>query len=374
VAKKSKYIVSKPDLLLAVKTNKKHSDAIFRAMHYAQYEMSDKELKKEMIRYAKAQKLNFKLLNVLTDKELAMAGKYAFIVNGGGELTDVLETSYARYLDTLFARAKVVQAERKAAAKEKAKNDVNAGPVLTVQDRMRIQAEEVCQEFDGWMDQLSTGQVKSVTKEMNPGSKLAAAGFKAGQARYVKSFYEPELAMIKEVIAGKCPDLKEGYNNIAKSSLLRMQKLLDSIIKEAKVIETVTKAKRKTRAKKAPSVTKLIGKLKYCEAHPETGVASVSPAGIIGATEVWVYNTKYRKLGKFVASDAAGLSIKGTSITDFAADSSRCKTLRKPEQQLKDFMKAGKVKLRTFLDDIKAVDSKMKGRMNENIVILKVFK
>ena len=90
MAKKSKYIVTKPNLLLASKTSKKHEDAIFRAMHYAQYEMTDKELKKEMIAYAKTQKLDHKLLNVLTDKELAMAGKYAFIVNGGGELTEKL--------------------------------------------------------------------------------------------------------------------------------------------------------------------------------------------------------------------------------------------------------------------------------------------
>ena len=100
----------------------------------------------------------------------------------------------------------------------------------------------------------------------------------------------------------------------------------------------------------------------------------MSPAGIIGAKEVWVFNTKYRKLGKYVAQDAGGLSVKGASIKDFNTGKSVQKTLRKPKEQLKDFMSAGKVKLRTFLDDIKAVDTKMNGRMNDNIVILKVFK
>jgi hypothetical protein len=209
---------------------------------------------------------------------------------------------------------------------------------------------------------------------MDPGSKMKAAGFKAGQARYVKSFYKPELKMVKEVLKGKDADLKEGYSNIKKSSLIRMEKLLDKIITEARVIEQVTKAQRKTRKRRAPSVEKQIGKLKYCESHPEYGVASVNPAGIVGAQEVWVFNTKYRKLGKYVAQDESGLTVKGTSIKDFSADQSRCKTLRKPKEQLADFMKAGKVKLRTFLDDIKAVDAKMNGRMNENIVILKVFK
>jgi hypothetical protein len=49
-----------------------------------------------------------------------------------------------------------------------------------------------------------------------------------------------------------------------------------------------------------------------------------------------------------------------------------CKTLRKPEEKLKEFAKAGKIQLRKFLDDVKATESKMNGRMNADIVLLKV--
>jgi hypothetical protein len=358
-----------PNLLLVTKENR---HGFHSALHYAQYDMTDKQLKSQAIKYARDKKLNHKLLNALTDKELALFGKYAYIVNGGGMLPEDYVAGFQSLLDRLFAKAKLVQAERKAAAKEKAKEA--AGPVLTVQDRMRMQAEELCAEFDGWIDELSTGAVKTIPKHMDPGSKMKAAGFKAGQARYVRGFYEPELAMVKEVLKGKDADLKEGYSNVAKSSLIRMEKLLDKIVTEAKVIELQTKAQRKTRKRKAPSIEKQIGKLKYCEAFPDYGIASVNPAEIIGAKEVWIFNTKYRKLGKYVAQDESGLTVKGTSIKDFSADQSRCKTLRKPKEQLADFMKAGKVKLRKFLDEIKAVDAKMNGRMNDNIVILKVFK
>jgi hypothetical protein len=50
------------------------------------------------------------------------------------------------------------------------------------------------------------------------------------------------------------------------------------------------------------------------------------------------------------------------------------KTLRKPEQQLPEFNKAGKVQLRKFLDNIKGVETKMNGRFNEQTVILKAVK
>jgi hypothetical protein len=48
------------------------------------------------------------------------------------------------------------------------------------------------------------------------------------------------------------------------------------------------------------------------------------------------------------------------------------KTLRKPVDQLKEFKSAGKVQLRKFLDDIKATDTKMNGRLNEETILLKV--
>jgi len=140
------------------------------------------------------------------------------------------------------------------------------------------------------------------------------------------------------------------------------------------MIETVSKATRKTRKKKAPSVEKLVANVKYCARNDEFGIASVSPLGIVGAQEVWVFNIKTRKLGKYVAQDTAGLTIKGTTIKDFTTTSSVAKNLRKPKDQLKDFMSAGKVKLRKFLGEIKAVEIKMNGRLSKDVVILKIVK
>ena len=46
--------------------------------------------------------------------------------------------------------------------------------------------------------------------------------------------------------------------------------------------------------------------------------------------------------------------------------------MRKPEDQLKEFKSAGKVALRTFLDDIKTTDTKLNGRCNLDTILLKV--
>jgi hypothetical protein len=77
-------------------------------------------------------------------------------------------------------------------------------------------------------------------------------------------------------------------------------------------------------------------------------------------------------LGRYVATEFAELGVKGTTITGFDEHKSVQKTLRKPADQLKEFKAAGKVALRKFLDDINAVDTKMNGRINEDIILLKI--
>jgi hypothetical protein len=73
-----------------------------------------------------------------------------------------------------------------------------------------------------------------------------------------------------------------------------------------------------------------------------------------------------------VAAEYQTLSVKGTSIINFNENSSIQKTLRKPEEKLKEFKAAGKVQLRKFLDDINATDTKLTGRINEEVILLKV--
>jgi len=77
-------------------------------------------------------------------------------------------------------------------------------------------------------------------------------------------------------------------------------------------------------------------------------------------------------LGKYVANEYQDLAVKGTSIMNFSENLSICKTLRKPEEKLKEFKAAGKVQLRKFLEDINATDTKMNGRINEETILLKV--
>ena len=66
------------------------------------------------------------------------------------------------------------------------------------------------------------------------------------------------------------------------------------------------------------------------------------------------------------------IGIKGSSLIGFDEHKSIQKTIRKPEEKLKEFKNAGKIALRKFLEDINATDTKMNGRINEDTILLKV--
>jgi hypothetical protein len=65
--------------------------------------------------------------------------------------------------------------------------------------------------------------------------------------------------------------------------------------------------------------------------------------------------------------------MKGTSLLNYNTKSVM-KKLRKPEQMLPEVLKGGKVFLRNVIDNIKAVESPLSGRINEDTILLRVMK
>ena len=246
------------------------------------------------------------------------------------------------------------------------------GPVITIQDRLREVSFAMLDEIEDALVSFSDAPDDFNPKQFKVLNLLKGKQAKAAHARIIRDYYAPQLAEYEEAKTGKCEQLKEGYSHISKKNL---QKLIDfhaEIVSACGMLMQEAKVNKKPRAKKAKPAEKIVEKLKYCKSNEPLKLVSINPADIVGAKELWVFNVKTRKLGKYVAEEFQELSVKGTSITGFNELLSVQKTLRKPEEQLKEFKAAGKVQLRRFLEDIRAVDIKLNGRCNEDTVLLKV--
>jgi hypothetical protein len=270
--------------------------------------------------------------------------------------------------------------EQIAQALEAGKNDLEpieetakpAGPVITIQDRLRDAAALMTEELEDALCSFSDDPDEFNPKQFKVLNLLKGKQAKAAHARIIRDFYAPQLAEYQEAKAGTCEQLKEGYSHISKKNLQKLIDFHNEIVSACEMLMQEAKVNKKPRAKKAKPVEKIVEKLKYCKANEPLKLVSINPADIVGAKELWIFNVKTRKLGKYVAADFQELSVKGTSVVNFNEALSVQKTLRKPEEQLKEFKAAGKVQLRKFLEDIKAVDIKLNGRCNEDTILLKI--
>ena len=256
-----------------------------------------------------------------------------------------------------------------AAEKEASKADVYTP---SIQERVREAAMRMTEEIENAIESFQVDAEAFDPKAFKMLNLLKAKGAKAAHTRIIKNFYIRNLEELVEAASTKDEQLKEAYSHLSKAQLKKITAFYQEIVSACEMLAQEAKINRKPKAKKAVPAEKIIAKLKYKKADEPLKLVSINPADILGAKELWTYNTKSRKLGKYIASEFVDLGIKGTSIINFDENKSVQKTLRKPIDQLKEFKAAGKVALRKFLDDINAVDTKMNGRINEEIMLLKV--
>ena len=300
---------------------------------------------------------------------------------------DFLKESVAKYIEA--GKDKVAEKE------EEEKEKVNVY-VPSIQERIRDQAVEQSEDIDiwleGWIEDPNSFDPKGFNFKRHFGSK----GVTQAHARKLKSFYEDtladyddldrmptkgQLAKMSEHDADMWEQLKEGYAHVKKADIKKLRTAISELMVALDFIIDQAKATRKPRKAKPRSADKVISKLKFLKVDEKYKLASINPIDVVGANELWVFNVKTRKLGKYIASsidpkglgrEGTGLSVKGTTIIGFDEKLSVQKTLRKPDEQLKEFKGAGKVALRKFLEDINTTDTKLNGRSNLDTVLLKV--
>lgn len=182
------------------------------------------------------------------------------------------------------------------------------------------------------------------------------------------NYLKEELDLIK-----KDKEIAEGYRNISKKNMKAYAEFVLSIISNATTILDNNKRARKPRAKKAKSAEKVVKKLNYKQEDTALKIKSIAPEAIVGATQLWTYNTKTRKLSCYNANAGEVLSIKGTTITGTDPKDCSMKNLRKPEDILQNVVTGGKITLRHMMDNIKAKAAVPKNRINKDTLLLRAI-
>jgi hypothetical protein len=243
--------------------------------------------------------------------------------------------------------------------------------VVSIQDHIKRKAGECIGELEGQIDELITTKFSA---DVSPYGLMNTLEIKGAHAKFVIDHFKTRRAEYDEVLTTTDPDVKEAYSNFTKVQLKKLVAYCDQVIVDGMRLAGDAVKSRKPRKRKAKSPDQLVSKLNYAKDFAELKLVSVDPKTIVGASQLWVYNTKTRKLGCYNAEDAAGLSIKGSTIQNFAESKSIQKTLRKPAVTLPEVLKGGKVALRNVLTDIRAAEGVLTGRINNDTILLRTIK
>lgn len=243
--------------------------------------------------------------------------------------------------------------------------------VINIQDRIREKANECIAELEGQVDDFI---LSGCSANLSPYGIFHSLNIKDAQTKYIVDWAKNKRIEFDEVLNTDDALLKEGYSNFTKPQLKKMVGYFDQVILDCQKLSGESVKTRKPRKRKAKSPDQLVSKLNFMAEFEELKLKSVKPTDIVGCMSLWVYNTKTRKLGVYHAEDAGGLSVKGSTVLNFAESKSVQKKLRKPEVTLPEVLNAGKVTLRNLLSNIKAVESTLTGRINSDTILLKVTK
>jgi len=262
----------------------------------------------------------------------------------------------------LNAYTKVCKSITEAAAHANDKEDEDDKPVVvrpTIQQRIKDKVDDIIGDIEELIDKGENFSMYDwlQSKQIPP-----------MHASKISAYYSPIRDELIEASEGKI----EGYEKYTKKWLRDRAAFFGKIVEDAERYGNVAKKTRAVRKPRPVSVEKQLKGLKYQKDSAEFKLASVDPQKILGAQELWTFNTKYKTIMIFRALDRGGLKVKGTSIIGYDEKLSHgYKTGRKSEVIVDQVSKATKAGLKKVLDPLKP--NTFNPRINENTILLKVI-
>ena len=253
---------------------------------------------------------------------------------------------------------------------EKEKKEVKEKPkkVISIQERLQGKVEDFISAIEGQVDDFVDSDYKM---KYNPYNHLSEIGCKAAHARKMRPFYVDCYNELVDVYNKDDEYYVEAWSHLKPKYHKLMMDFYGNIVDDLDRIIKNSTAQRKPRKKKTLSATRLVKSLKFQPEFNDLKLVSINPEKIIGATELWVYNTKYNRMGVYHAVNSIrGLSVKGCTIQHFDEDVSIQKTARKPQDALSVLNKRS---LKKQLNHMKTREQKMTGRINAQTILLGVF-
>lgn len=258
---------------------------------------------------------------------------------------------------------------------DSARSHAPAAERPSVADRVAAKADATLCLLEPVIDSAMTAVLGGKRKDTSLLDWIKTSDLNRPLALAVRERLDAVLQEFVGASSGKDPDLKEGYSHFTPKGLKYMIEILQSAIQNLDDRLGVLRASRKPRKRKPKSAEKQIKGLKFLTRSEGFGVDSVKPESIIGAQGFIVFNTKNNKATVFMAVEPkSGLGVKGSTIVGYDSAKSFEKTVRKPDEFLKNTDGCRKTFTAAvrYLNSVKTKSAEPTGRVNKHCLLLQV--
>lgn len=241
-------------------------------------------------------------------------------------------------------------------------------PIVSIQDRLHSKVEDYISSIEEQVDDYIDSGYKMKYDVYN---HLLELGCKAAHARKMRPFYVDCFNELVDLYNQEDEYYIEAWSSLRPKHQKMLMDFYGVIVDDLDRIIKNSTAQRKPRKKKTLSASRLINKLKYQQEFSDLKLVSINPEKIIGANELWVFNTKNNKLGVYKAVNTIrGFSVKGCTIQHFDESESVEKTARKPQEAVSILKKRS---LKNVLQNMTTKERQLTGRINAQTILLGVF-
>ncbi len=349
------------------KTGKEHDFSSGLSWYHIIAQKKDK--KKWLLDYMKQQKMsatNIKAVRATNVKLFgSMYGTYGTMAR---MLTRGCKLVPKDQVDQIKTTIKTLIADGKKIVAEKKKNT----NVKTVQEYTREKIDGYIAELEPRVDELFLAG--KFSDGFDPYQWFGKMQLKPAHCAAISSHFQHHLNEIQAVIEGEDEQLVEAYKFLSVGKLEKVRFGLETLVTDCTRWGDNNRKAKKSRKKKVVSVSKLVAKMKHKKDAVDWKLKSIDATKVIGAEILYVFNTKDRMLLVFHSDGPDGLSVKGTTLQGYDAETSKQRRLRKPEEVLPVVLSSGKRAINNAWKVLTTKETSVpSGRINRHMILLKVL-
>jgi hypothetical protein len=271
---------------------------------------------------------------------------------------------FAQYLVDRFNDQLKAQIEK--ALVRKSEHDVNNVvriPTFTAKDKAYEDLGEIEAALDAFLE--------NYTSDFNAYDWLRT---RATPAVYVNIIIERYGRIIEDLETVDPDEMTRVSPKNRKLHIAFLRKIIEECelyTNARKVQKQVVRKPRKIKEKSAEYLTKNV---RFLKESSEYKIVSIPPTSVLGAERLLCFNVKSKNFFVYVANDAKGLQFNGTRLENVNLEPSSMKHLRKPSEVLSQFVNGNKLACSRVFAGIKAREAKGNKKIDENTLLIKVFK